>query len=488
MREDRGVRPGKKRGSLSSARPLARYVRLREALDLYQRIIPQCGGVRLLRERVGSSVSYASLARDIQVSPHTVKRWVGILENMYVLFRVTPWHRNVARSILKEPKIYFFDTGQVAGDEGARLENTVAVSLLKHLWFIEDTEGRDVSLHYLRDKEKREIDFLTVVDGIPTQLVEVNVSETQPARSSHHLSEKLKVPMTQIVLHLKRALTVNRIQVQPAACAPEGRGEQSPGRQPWVDFYERSASPGGTAETSRARLTMYHSSLRDSLSFYTNSRGTCRPKYQSHQSTGRQAKDEQLSAPSAHAWPNTTYPPFEPMEGTYPGSAGQYWMLSRLCQTARTSAKPKSRSSLHRNGPSPRVSEGMILESHRDASGSPLVRQDAMIPPTAFADRTTPPRCRSATCWRSRRHGNLLSRLRRLDLTRGRQDHHVKLGAGFQRGITGEEQVGFALQGRCQVDGIWRSEVAAGAKGCWRSIMGAVTSHTMSRLAEKNWS
>ncbi len=173
--------------------------------------------VRLLRERVARPVSYSSLARDIQVSPHTIKRWVGILENMYVLFRVTPWHRNVARSILKEPKIYFFDTGQVAGDEGARLENTVAVSLLKHLWFIEDTEGRDVALHYVRDKEKREIDFLTVVDGIPTQLVEVKLSETQPARSSHHLSEKLKVPMTQIVLHLKRALSLERIQVQPAA-------------------------------------------------------------------------------------------------------------------------------------------------------------------------------------------------------------------------------------------------------------------------------
>src|SRR3989338_7680389 len=44
--------------------------------------------VDLLRKRVGSSISYSSLAGDLEISPHTVKHWIQILENMYILFPV----------------------------------------------------------------------------------------------------------------------------------------------------------------------------------------------------------------------------------------------------------------------------------------------------------------------------------------------------------------------------------------------------------------
>ena len=82
--------------------------------------------IQLLKKQVGSPVSYSSLARDLQCSDKTIKRWLTILENMYVIFRVTPFHKNIARSILKTPKFYFYDTGQVVGDPGAKLENLVA--------------------------------------------------------------------------------------------------------------------------------------------------------------------------------------------------------------------------------------------------------------------------------------------------------------------------------------------------------------------------
>lgn len=173
--------------------------------------------VDLLRERVGSPIRYSSLAVDLQISPHTVKRWVEILEDMYVLFRVTPWHRNIARSILKEPKIYFFDTGQVRGDEGARLENTVAVSLLKHLWFLEDTEGLDVGLHYIRDKQKREVDFLTAVDRRPKTLVEVKSSDDAATPALRHFSRVLGVDAFQIVRRLRRPLTAGTIRICQAS-------------------------------------------------------------------------------------------------------------------------------------------------------------------------------------------------------------------------------------------------------------------------------
>lgn len=72
----------------------------------------------LLRERVGSPVKLSSLARALQISPTTATRYLEILEALFVVFLVRPWHRDVARSLLKEPKIYFLDTGLVKGEAG----------------------------------------------------------------------------------------------------------------------------------------------------------------------------------------------------------------------------------------------------------------------------------------------------------------------------------------------------------------------------------
>jgi uncharacterized protein len=89
----------------------------------------------LIRSRVGSPISYQSIAQDVGISPHTVKRYIQILEAVYLVFKITPYATNVARSLLKEPKIYLFDSGLVEGDDGIQFENTVAVSLYKAICF-----------------------------------------------------------------------------------------------------------------------------------------------------------------------------------------------------------------------------------------------------------------------------------------------------------------------------------------------------------------
>src|SRR5262249_11241858 len=106
--------------------------------------------IALLQRRVGSTVSYASLARDLERDPKTIQRWLISLENLFVIFRVTPYHRNIARSLLKEPKFYFYDLGRVVGDEGQKLENLVALSLKKELDFLADTQGTEGMLQFLR--------------------------------------------------------------------------------------------------------------------------------------------------------------------------------------------------------------------------------------------------------------------------------------------------------------------------------------------------
>jgi predicted AAA+ superfamily ATPase len=174
--------------------------------------------VDLLRERAGSRISYASLAEDLQVSPHTIKHWIQILEHMYVLFIVTPHHHNLARAILKEPKIYFYDTGAVTGDAGAKLENMVAVCLRKWLHFLEDTKGKDVELCYVRDKEKREVDFLVKIDRKIELLIEVKISEDDLSRPLLYFHRKLNPRASvQLVQNLTRAKTVRGISVASAA-------------------------------------------------------------------------------------------------------------------------------------------------------------------------------------------------------------------------------------------------------------------------------
>jgi uncharacterized protein len=134
--------------------------------------------IELLRSRVGLPISYANLAADLQKDPKTIKSWLLILENMYVIFPVRPWHRNVARAIIKEPKYYFFDTGQVKAGEGARLENAVACSLRKALDLLEDTRGMEGGLHYLRNKEGKELDFALSIDSELRLCVEVKLSDS----------------------------------------------------------------------------------------------------------------------------------------------------------------------------------------------------------------------------------------------------------------------------------------------------------------------
>lgn len=154
--------------------------------------------VEMLRERVGSPLSAASLARDLQVSPPTVTRYLDILEELYVIFRVRPFHRNVARAILKEPKVYFFDTGMVEGKEGARWENACACLLLKHVQYRQDILGKATHLHYLRTKEGEEIDFMIAEKDEPTHLLECKLTHARPESSLRRFAERF--PNAQSIL------------------------------------------------------------------------------------------------------------------------------------------------------------------------------------------------------------------------------------------------------------------------------------------------
>jgi predicted AAA+ superfamily ATPase len=168
----------------------------------------------LLRRRVGGLVTISNLANDIQVAPQTAKAWLEVLEKMYLVFIVRPYTKSLPRAVLKPPKVYFFDNGDVLGDEGARFENLVATSLIKRVHFLEDRDGFQYELRYIRDKEGREVDFAVLKDGELEELIEVKYTDEDISRSLSYYTERLKPKKsTQITASLKRSFDKNGIRV-----------------------------------------------------------------------------------------------------------------------------------------------------------------------------------------------------------------------------------------------------------------------------------
>jgi hypothetical protein len=174
--------------------------------------------VDMLRSRVGSPLSLASLARDLQISPTTLGRYLEILEALHIVFAVRPFHRNIARALLKEPKVYFFDTGLVRGDEGVRFENACATMLLRHAHFLQDSAGRAMSLHYVRDKEGREIDFVLCENGEPLGFAECKLSDPAVPPYLAAIAERFPAAgASLLVRHLRQPEQRGRVAVERAA-------------------------------------------------------------------------------------------------------------------------------------------------------------------------------------------------------------------------------------------------------------------------------
>ena len=129
----------------------------------------------MLTEQAGQLLNYTALSKKIRVSVNTVREWIHLLEQLYFCFRVRPWYKNVARSLIKEPKVYLWDWSN-AKDKGAKVENMVACHLLKAAHYWSDIGLGEYELFFLRDKEKREIDFLVTKDNSPWLLIEAKSS------------------------------------------------------------------------------------------------------------------------------------------------------------------------------------------------------------------------------------------------------------------------------------------------------------------------
>lgn len=183
--------------------------------------VQDLGSLQLLGERlpelVGSPLSINGIAEDIQISHKTIARWLQVFENLYAVFRLSPYGSPKLKAIKKAQKHYHFDWSVVT-DKGARFENFVACHLLKWVHWEQDTKGRNLDLRYFRDVTGQEVDFVITEDRQPLHLIECKSSDREVSHSLAYLKAKFpNVRASQLSFDGKKHF-VNKdgIEVMPA--------------------------------------------------------------------------------------------------------------------------------------------------------------------------------------------------------------------------------------------------------------------------------
>ena len=124
--------------------------------------------LKMLAYRVGSLISYAELATSLGADQRTIKRYIELFEQSFLIFRLYPFTGNRRDEIVKSPKIYYYDTGvrnavigdfselDIRPDRGALFENFIIAECVKANAYT----GSGYTLRYWRSKQKSEVDLV----------------------------------------------------------------------------------------------------------------------------------------------------------------------------------------------------------------------------------------------------------------------------------------------------------------------------------------
>ncbi len=151
----------------------------------------------LLPSKVGGPLSVPSLAGDLRVSYNSVRAWLDLFDRFYLTFGVPTWTGKIARAIQKEKKVYLWDYPLIK-DPAARFENMVAAELWRAVSLWNDLGYGRFGLHFIRDKSKREVDFLIADDGEPFLLLEAKLANAEPATALLYFRDRLRIPAVQL--------------------------------------------------------------------------------------------------------------------------------------------------------------------------------------------------------------------------------------------------------------------------------------------------
>lgn len=166
----------------------------------------------ILPSKVASPLSINAIREDLDISHRAATSWLNILESFYYQFRIYPFNSKIIRSIKKEPKLYLIDWSEVE-NEGAKFENLIASHLLKFTNYLNEYEGYKINLNYLKNVDKKEVDFFVTVNNKPWFAVEVKLSDMTVSSNINYFKDKLKIPFTYQVIK-KENVDVNKNDVR----------------------------------------------------------------------------------------------------------------------------------------------------------------------------------------------------------------------------------------------------------------------------------
>jgi uncharacterized protein len=141
----------------------------------------------LLAGRCGQELNMNSLSIEAGVDLKTIQSWISILESSFIVYLLKPHFKNFNKTVVKRPKVYFFDTGLVCSLlritsvkhlethplRGALFETMIMSEFVKQ----RSNAGLPINLYYWRDKTGHEIDL--IIDSASTLLpVEIKSGQT----------------------------------------------------------------------------------------------------------------------------------------------------------------------------------------------------------------------------------------------------------------------------------------------------------------------
>jgi predicted AAA+ superfamily ATPase len=144
--------------------------------------------LKLCAARVGNLLNYADLARDCEISPHTAKEWVSVLETSFVIKLLAPYYNNFNKRVVKSPKLYFYDSALVCSllgiktaeelymhpIKGAIFESFVMSEIFKFSFNV----GELPQIYFWRDVQGHEIDCIIEKSMGHTIPVEIKAGKT----------------------------------------------------------------------------------------------------------------------------------------------------------------------------------------------------------------------------------------------------------------------------------------------------------------------
>lgn len=147
----------------------------------FTRFLKLCAG------RCSQILNVTALAEDAGITRKTAEAWLSVLEASYIIYLLKPYYKNFGKRIIKNPKMYFYDTGLVSSllgitsaeqienfyMRGALFENFVVSELLKRRLFA----GKTDELYFWRDSNGIEIDVIEE-DNLEIKAYEIKASET----------------------------------------------------------------------------------------------------------------------------------------------------------------------------------------------------------------------------------------------------------------------------------------------------------------------